>query len=366
MAYIWQDKNWPEFKYDASSIESDVIAFSMGLGQSKSIIELIDPATSEEIISEILADEAMKTSEIEGEMLARSDVVSSIRKNLGIHSKQASAVRDPRAKGVAKMIVDLRKTALEPLSESMLFRWHKYLFEGNNRLNVGTWRSHSEPMQVVSGAIGREIVHYQAPPSKNVPKEMNRFIQWFNAQAKASSKTSPLIFAAIAHLYFETIHPFEDGNGRIGRSIAEKALSMAVGHPVLLSLSHAIEFKKKDYYNALKQAQSNLEITPWIQYFVGIIDEAQKRSLAIVNHTIRKIRLLSEYADVLNERQVKVIQRMTRNYPEPFDGGMTAKKYMAITKSSKATATRDLQGLVDSKIFVPQGAGRNVSYRLVI
>jgi len=241
------------------------------------------------------------------------------------------------------------------------------VFPTTTALNVGKWRIHTEPMQVVSGRIDKPTVHFEAPPSKYVPLEMVNFITWFNTTAPNSLK--PIIHApirsAISHLYFETIHPFEDGNGRIGRAIAEKALSQTVGYPVLLSLSSAIDANKKNYYNALKEAQQSNEITPWLNYFLTIILSAQDASEALIDFTLKKTKLFDRYQNHLNERQLKAIKRMLQEGTKGFKGGMTAKKYMRITQTSKPTATRDLHKLLALGVFKVEGDGRSTSYQIV-
>ncbi len=220
---------------------------------------------------------------------------------------------------------------------------------------------------MVSGAIGKEKVHFEAPPSANVPAEMKQFITWFNDTApggKNEIKKAP-IRSAIAHLYFETIHPFEDGNGRIGRAIAEKALSQTIGRPAMLSLSQAIEADKNAYYDALKAAQRTNDITVWLGYFVQVIYHAQLSAKDLVTFSLKKVKLLDRCQDKLNDRQLKVLLRMLES-PDGFEGGMTAKKYVSLTKTSKATATRDLQELVDLRVLIPEGGGRSVHYRVDI
>ena len=223
-------------------------------------------------------------------------------------------------------------------------------------------------MQVVSGAIGKEKIHFEAPPSSRVPDEMNRFLQWFNDTAPGGTTEikKAAIRSAIAHLYFETIHPFEDGNGRIGRAIAEKALAQTIGHPMLLSLSRAIEADKQAYYNALEQAQKNNEITPWIEYFIAVILQAQKQARELIDFILKKSRFFDRFKDTLNDRQAKVIKRMLEAGPEGFAGGMSANKYISITKASKATATRDLQQLFEWEVLLVEGGGRSTHYKLNI
>jgi Fic family protein len=219
-------------------------------------------------------------------------------------------------------------------------------------------------MRVISGGMGREIVHFEAPPSSQVSTEMQSFIDWFN-QSLATIK-NPVLRSAIAHLYFESIHPFEDGNGRIGRAISEKALAQGMGRPVLLSLYRTIEKDKKAYYEALKLAQRSNEITPWLAYFATMARDAQVQAEEEVRFTIRKTQFFDQLQDQLNERQLRVIKRMLAEGPQGFEGGMSAKKYMAIAKTSKATATRDLHDLSERGIFIVVGSGRSTRYQLEI
>jgi Fic family protein len=238
----------------------------------------------------------------------------------------------------------------------------------HNKIHAGAWRSHEDPMQVVSGTIGKEKIHFEAPPSSKVPSEMASFIEWFNDTApggKKEIKKAP-VRSAISHLYFESIHPFEDGNGRIGRAIAEKALSQTLGRPVILSLSKAIELNKNAYYASLEKAQRSNEISPWIEYFVRMAHEAQTDAEIQISFTLNKTKFFDRFRDQLHERQLKVIRRMFDEGPPGFAGGMNAKKYIGITKTSKATATRDLQHLMEIGAFVLSGkaGGRSTSYQL--
>jgi len=265
-------------------------------------------------------------------------------------------------------MIAVRDTFDKAMSEQMIFDWHQKLMTGNKYIKTGVWRTHTSPMQVVSGSVGKEMVHFEAPPSSQVPIEMTRFIQWFNDTApnKPNAIESPLVRAAIAHLYFESIHPFEDGNGRIGRAIAEKALSQGIGSPILISLSSVMEANKKAYYNALKQGQRSNEISKWIQYFSETVLLAQVEAEKLIRFSLQKTQFFDQYKTVLNQRQTKVISKMLDAGISGFEGGMSAKKYISITKTSKATATRDLQHLVELGIFKALGGGRSVSYELVI
>ncbi|MFN4762929.1 Fic family protein [Gillisia sp. Q332] len=365
MKYNWQQKDWPNFSYSTEDIEAQLYEFSERAGKINGLMEGLPEDSRVETVINLLVEEAIKTSEIEGEYLSRKDVISSIKKNLGL-LPPVERVNDKRAEGIAELMTDAQKSYKEPLSAEKILAWHKMLMKGNLYVQAGKWRTHTEPMQVISGAMGKEIVHYEAPPSSKVPKEMEEFISWFNRTGKNGKNEikKPVIRAAIAHLYFETIHPFEDGNGRIGRAVAEKALSQTVKRPILLSLSQAIEKKKNDYYTALKLAQRSNEISPWINYFVRTTLEAQIAAEKLIEFSLYKTRFFDRFRNELNDRQMKVIRRVLKEGPEGFEGGINAKKYIGITKTSKATATRDLQDLQEKKIISKKGQGRSTAYIL--
>jgi Fic family protein len=258
--------------------------------------------------------------------------------------------------------MDVRNTYKQPLTESKILEWHKLLMGNNKRINAGQWRKGAEPMQVISGSASDPEIHFEAPSSKNISKEMKRFIEWYNK----SEISSPIIKAAVAHLYFESIHPFEDGNGRIGRAIAEKALSQGFDHPIMFSISKSIEENRSAYYLALQNAQQNLEITKWIEWFASIIIFAQDDAEKTIHFTIKKVKFFDKYDKNFNARQRKVVNRILEEGLNGFKGGMNAKKYISITGTSKATATRDLQELAEMNVFVIKGAGRATSYQLII
>jgi len=311
----------------------------------------------------LMVFEAIKTSEIEGEYLSRKDVMSSIRRNLGLNPKLPVS-KDKRVEGVAELMLAVRNDFLKPLTSQTLFDWHSMFMKGSRGVQVGQWRTHEEPMQIVSGAIGREIVHFEAPPSNSLSSQMSGFIEWFNESQNSIKK--PIIRSAIAHLYFESIHPFEDGNGRIGRAVAEKALSQSIGRPVLFSLSKSIESNKKAYYNALQKAQRSNYITDWINYFVKTVLDAQIDAEQEIEFTLKKTKFFDNHKVELNERQQKVVRRMLEEGHQGFEGGMNARKYVSIASTSKATATRDLQDLVKKGIFKPTGGGRSTRYEINI
>ncbi len=365
MNYNWQQSDWGNFTFSLQEIEDTLYDFVEKAGHLKGLLQAMPKESQEETLIEILVSEAIKTSEIENEYLSREDVTSSIRHNLGLFEPNQE-VRDVRAKGVGKLMTEVRRTFNEPLSEKTLKEWHQHLFTAQTHINVGEWRTHTAPMQVVSGRVNKPTVHFEAPPSSEIPREMKRFIEWFNDTApngKNPIKYAP-IRSTISHIYFESIHPFEDGNGRIGRAIADKALSQSVGYPLLLSLSATIESNKKAYYGALENGQKSNEITPWLHYFIQVIIDAQKNTESLIEFTLKKVRFFDAYKDQLNERQLKSINRIFQEGPKGFEGGMTAKKHMSITKTSKATATRDLKTLEELGVLVVRGSGRSTHYYL--
>lgn len=367
VTYNWQQKDWTYFTYSLGAVEDELLVFSEKAGRVSGILEGLPEETKEEVIVDIILAEAIKTSEIEGEYPNRKDVLSSIRKNLGLHTSQVY-IKDKSAAGLGELMIDVRRSFKVPLTKEKLFAWHRMLLQENKNIKAGQWRTHKDPMQVVSGAMSKTKVHYEAPPSSKVPAEMKKFIRWFNETApggKQEIKKAP-VRSAIAHLYFETVHPFEDGNGRIGRAIAEKALSQTIGRPVMLSLSRAIEADKNAYYTALETAQRSNEITPWVTYFIRRTLDAQMEAESQIEFTLKKTKFFDRYKDQLNERQVKVVRRMLEEGPKGFEGSMNARKYMGITKTSKATATRDLQQLLETGAFKLAGkaGGRSTGYQV--
>ena len=358
--YNWQHKNWPEFKFDSASIDKKLMRFMLKAGELKGILSALPKVISTETIVQIMVTEAIKTSEIEGEIINRIDVMSSIRKNLGLHISQEP--KDKNAIGLSLLLIDVRNTYTQPLTESKILEWHKLLMGNNKTIHAGQWRKGNEPMQIISGSASNPKIHYEAPPSKTLSKEMKRFIKWYNT----SEISSPIIKAAVAHLYFESIHPFEDGNGRIGRAIAEKALSQGFDNPIMFSISKSIEENRSNYYKELQLAQQKLEITKWIEWFASIIIIAQEDAEKTIQFTIKKMKFFDKYDKILNDRQKKVINRILEEGVNGFKGGMNAKKYISITDTSKATATRDLQELAAMNVFVIKGLGRSTSYELDI
>jgi Fic family protein len=364
MKYNWQHLDWAKFRYNDAVIDSLCIDFALEIGELKGIVDSLSNEIQQETVLQFMIAEAIKTSEIEGEFFSRQDVMSSIKNNLGV-SDTFSKVRDKYAQGIGKLMVTVRNSYAEKLNEWIIKEWHAILMEYYKRITPGEYRSGTDSMQIISGSYGKEIVHFEAPPSSQVPVEMGNFINWYNNfEVKPTDIKKALIKTSISHLYFESIHPFEDGNGRIGRAIAEKCLSESLNRPVLMSISSTIEQNKNQYYESLKQAQRTLKITDWILYFSTLILESQKNAKQTVLFTLNKTKFMDRFKNLMNERQTKAVLKMFENGIVGFQGGMTAIKYVSITKTSRATATRDLQDLTEKSILIPKGEGRNRSYDL--
>jgi Fic family protein len=356
--YNWQHKKWPYFEFDLSRLEKQLMQFMLKTGELSGVLAALPKDIGIETIIEILVSEAIKTTQIEGEIINRKEVMSSIKKNLGIKIEQEPS--DKHVIGLSNMLIDQRNTFRQKLTEEKLLLWHRMLMENYGHVNAGKWRVHQESMQVISGSAAHPKVHFEAPPSKDVPKEMQSFIDWFNAEH--NTYLAPPVKAAIAHVYFESIHPFEDGNGRIGRAIAEKALSQGLDMPILFSISGAIEARRSEYYAALQKAQQTLNITEWIHWFVEMVLTAQINAEKMLQFTVFKVQFFDQYNNQFNDRQKKVINRMFAEAPNKFQGGINVKKYISLTSVSKATATRDLQQLVEMRALTVIGAGRSTRY----
>lgn len=365
--YNWQQPDWPNFQYDSDLIQGSLLSIVEKMGVISGKLAHLDKEQQTEALVSLMIEEAVKTSLIEGEHISRPDVRSSIKNTLGL-TENGLPVHDKRAEGLVELMFDVRNTFERPLTDTQLFEWHLMLLSSsmNPNLRIATWRTDPEPMQIVSGHYGKWTVHFEAPPAKKIPAEMQRYIAWFNDTSPGMSKAIKFapVRAAIAHLYFESIHPFDDGNGRIGRAIAEKALSQGFGYPVILSLSQAIEADKTAYYQALHAASKSNNITDWIIYFLNVVLQAQINIETEIDYIFKKCQYFDKYKDQFNERELKAIKRMIRSGLKGFEGGMTAKKYMAITGVSKATATRDLQHLHKIEAITQIGSGRNIRYEL--
>ncbi len=364
MTWNWQKSDWPNFRWDRTRLEAAEKEFLVSGGMFVGAVRHLGKGERDQLMIEAMSTEAVTTSEIEGEVLDRASVQSSLRKQLGI-STDERRVR-PAERGIAEMMVDLYRSFAEPLSEELLFRWHRMVMSGSRNLkDVGQYRSGANTMQVVSGPVGRPRIYFEAPRSSRVPSEMRRFVWWFDRTGPSREEPLPaLTRAGIAHLYFESIHPFEDGNGRVGRAIAEKALAQSLGQPTLTVLAATILARRKGYYEALEAANKENEITRWLMWFAAVAVEAQRRTGALVEFLIDKAKLLGRLKGQINERQEKALLRMFREGPEGFIGGLSAGKYSTITGASPATTTRDLAELVEKGALVREGDRRYARYHL--
>ena len=362
----WQQDDWPEFRFDRPVLEEREAKFLLRAGVLLGSSQHIDEDDKSALTVDLISNEALKTSEIEGEYLNRESVQSSIRRNLGLDT---DARRIPPAeKGVADMMMDLYRGFADPLTHETMFRWHGMLTAGRRDLkNIGAYRTDNAPMQIISGPIGDPKIHFEAPPSAAMEKEMEGFVNWFNNTAPHGNAALPaLTRAGIAHLYFLTIHPFEDGNGRIARALAEKALSQVLGQPTLIALSQTIQKNKKSYYEALHRSSRDNEITAWLGYFADTVLQAQDTTQRMIDFLIQKTKLYDRVKSQLNERQEKALARIFREGVEGFKGGLSAENYISVTGAARATATRDLQGLVDKGVLIRTGALKSTRYHLNI
>lgn len=364
MKWNWQQPDWPEFRWDSSALDALEAQF---LQQSGIIIGSVKHLVDEDrnaLTIDIMTGEALKTSEIEGELLSRDSVQSSLRRQFGLETGNRRI--PPAERGIAELMLSLYRDFAQPLTDQTLYDWHRLVVNGRQDINsIGRYRDHDEPMQVVSGFLHKPQVHFEAPPSSTMTAEMQRFLTWFAATAPGSkAPLSALARAGIAHLYFVSIHPFEDGNGRIARALAEKALSQAIGEPNLLALSQTIQRKRSAYYDALEAANKDNEITAWLTYFAEAVIEAQAHSLAHIDFLIAKTKFYDRLGDLMNERQSRAIARMFREGLDGFKGGLSAANYVSITGTSRATATRDLHELVAMGALRQTGALKSTRYHL--
>jgi len=365
MIWNWEKPDWPNFSWDNARLAKAEEQFLLESGVFVGTVRHLGQEDREQLTVDAMSTEALTTSEIEGEILDRASVQSSIRKQLGLAADERRA--RPAEQGIAEMMVDLYHRFSEPLSDEMLFAWHHLLVRGRDDLrDIGRYRTGDEPMQVVSGAMHAPRVHFEAPPSSAMRREMKTFVRWFNRTAPGREPLATLTKAGIAHLYFVSIHPFEDGNGRIGRAVAEKVLAQGLGQPTLIALAATILAKRKAYYDALEAANKNNEITAWLLWFAATAIEAQRRTTARVEFLIDKTRLLDRLRGQLNDRQQKALMRMLREGPDGFKGGLSAGNYASITGASPATTTRDLMDLSAKGALIRVGERRHARYYLAI
>ncbi len=363
--YIYQNQDWPNFKWNSKEIILLLSKVRHLQGKLIGKMEAMGFKLKNEAVLETLTTEVIKSSEIEGQILDLDQVRSSIARQLGI--KVSGLVPSNRnVDGVVDMMIDATQNFDKAMTTDRLFGWHSALFpsgrSGMYKIIVGNWRDDSTgPMQVVSGAMGNEKVHYQAPAARDIKKEMRTFLSWFNKE----SDEDLLIKSALAHFWFVTIHPFEDGNGRIARALGDMLLAKSDGSPQrFYSMSSQIRAERKEYYNILEKTQKgSLDITHWLSWYLKCLENALNSSDTILSKVLYKHKFWTKYAsEVLNNRQILLINKLL----DDFIGFLTTSKWAKIAKCSQDTALRDIQDLLEKKILQknPSG-GRSTNYFLV-
>lgn len=363
--YIHELPEWPKFRWDNEALVPSLSNIRHRQGRLIGRMEVLGFDLQAEANLNSLTEEVVKSSEIEGEILDRDEVRSSLARRLGI--EVAGLIDSDRdVDGVVEMMLDATQNYAAPLTKDRLFGWHAALFptgrSGLARIAAGEWRTDvSGPMQVVSGPYGHEKIHFEAPDATSLDREMAVFLEWFEREGGID----PLVKAAVAHLWFVTIHPFEDGNGRIARAIADMALARSEGiEQRFYSMSAQIRAERAAYYQTLERTQKgDLDITSWILWFLGCLDRAFTGAESIIGNVIRKGRFWEGLSGLqLNERQMRVLSRLL----DGFEGNLTSSKWALLTKSSQDTAGRDIGDLVRRGILVKNpGGGRSTSYSLV-
>ena len=362
--YIWEKKAWPTLTWDNESLSRLLAAVSRDQGRLLGKMEGLGFGLRTEANLQTLTEDVVKSSEIEGERLKGDQVRSSIARRLGLDIG-GLVPTDQAVEGVVEMMLDATNNYASPLTTERLFGWHAALFpagrSGMRKIRVGAWRDdHDGPMQVVSGPIGREAIHYQAPPAECIPKEMEQFLEWFGQPGNSD----PLLRAGLAHLWFVTIHPFDDGNGRIARAIADMALAQSeeTGQR-FYSMSAQIRQERNEYYAMLERAQKGgLDVTNWQDWFLSCLQRALGRAEDALGTILEKARFWQRFAaESLNARQVKVLNRLL----DGFEGKMTSSKWARIAKCSQDTAYRDILDLVERGVLQKDpGGGRSTSYSM--
>jgi Fic family protein len=365
--YIWQAGDWPTWRFDLAVLAQPLADVSRAQGLLMGRLADVDMALRDHASLSVLTDEVIKTSEIEGEQLNVDSVRSSIARRLGVDIG-ALAPLERHVEGVVQMVLDATANCHAPVSRDRLFGWHAALFptgySGLNRIKVGGWRNDaSGPMQVVSGPLGRQRVHFEAPPADRLEFEADRFLAWAN---RASSEP-PLIKAGLAHLWLVTLHPFDDGNGRIARAVGDLFLARADGSPQrFYSLSEQIQRERKAYYEILERTQKqSLDVTEWLAWFLATLNRALDQAQHTLDAVLVKTRFWQRWAapasSPLNERQVKLLNRML----DGLDGKLTSSKWAAIAKCSPDTALRDITDLLSRGVLrKSETGGRSTSYEL--
>jgi Fic family protein len=368
--YIWQFPTWPKFEWDSAALLKLLGDCRFQQGSLLAQMRELGFEAQQQARAEVLIEEALKTSEIEGVQMDTRAVRSSVARRLGLPSAGLPEVNSPLADGVVEILLDATQNYGQKLSTERLFGWHAALFptgySGIHKIRIADWRDDREgPMQVVSGPMGREKVHYQAPPAERVNDEMKRFFSWWD---KSRNEIDGILRAGVAHLWFVTVHPFDDGNGRIARTITDMALARDEKLATrCYSLSSQIMAERDAYYGVLERTnKKDGNITQWLKWFLACMSRAILSSNRLLSNVMQKASFWKRHAQTdLNDRQRKGINRLLDAGPSGFEGGLTNRKYAGITHVSRATAQRELADLVKKGILRPNpGAGRSSSYDL--
>jgi Fic family protein len=363
--YLWQARDWPGWKFDLAALSGALGEVRAAQGKLLGRLAEVGPLHRAQASLVVLTEDVVKTSAIEGEQLETASVRSSIARRLGVDIG-ALAPADRNVEGVVEMMLDATLHCADPLTPERLFGWHAALFPGGysgiQRIKAGAWRDDAGgPMRVVSGALGREKTHFQAPPAERLNLEMDRFLAW----AEAGADVPPLLRSGIGHLWLVTLHPFDDGNGRIARTVGDLLLARADGSPQrFYSVSAQIQRERRAYYDILERTQKGgLEITEWLAWFLGTVHAAVDQAHLNLDALLAKARFWREVgAQALNGRQLQMLNRLL----EAFEGNLTSGKWAAIAKCSSDTALRDINDLLGRGLLRrSQAAGRSTSYELV-
>jgi Fic family protein len=367
-SYIWQQPDWPNLRYDRGAVADVLARARLEQGKVLGVLRAIGLHEIANVEWELWTGEAVATAAIEGEKLDLETVRSSVMRRLG--DKDAGSRASRHVEGLLDVMQDATQSFRERLDDDRLLRWQSALFPGGTsglrRIVVGRYRQTEEPMQIVSGPIGRERVHYEAPASPDVPEEMQAFLDWWErTRPGAKDAIEGLMRAGLAHLWFETIHPFEDGNGRVGRALIDLALAQdSDSGQRYCGLSRQLMARRDGYYDALNAAQvGSVDVTTWLLFFLEQFTFACETSQATVDTAIERSRFRAAHSDFkANDRQRKVIQRMLDAGKGGFEGGMSTEKYSNLAGTTKVTASRDLSDLLQAGLVVSTGQGRGTRY----
>ena len=362
---IWQSHDWPNWRFDLTQLAAPMAEVSRAQGLLMGRLADVGLALRGQASLAALTEDVVKTSEIEGEQLNVESVRSSIARRLGVDIGALVPV-DRHVEGVVEMVLDATANCQSLVTQERLFGWHAALFpagySGLSKIKIGSWRDDaSGPMQVVSGPIGRQQVHFEAPPADRLQADMTLFINWLNN----TSNQAPLIKAGLGHLWFVTLHPFDDGNGRIARAIGDLLLARADGSPQrFYSLSAQIQRERKAYYDILERTQKqSMDVTEWLAWFLDVLHRAVDQAQHTLDAVLIKTRFWQRWATTpLNERQVKLLNKLL----DGFDGKLTSSKWAAIAKCSPDTALRDINDLLARGVLrKTEAGGRSTQYELI-